>query len=92
MTTATLRDHLTAQGGDAEVYVRGASVQRHVAGSDNATEAVGFVPVRVEPTIPPQDGVTCRIKHPSGLVLEFEQWPEPSWLAAFVGAVSGATR
>ena len=93
MTTATLRDHLAAQGGDAEAYVRGARVQRRAAaGSDNVSEAVAFVPVRVEPTAQPQGGASCRIKHPSGLVLEFEQWPEPGWLASFVGAVSRASR
>ncbi len=92
MTSATLRDHLVAQGSDAETYIRGARVHKRAGASAEKTEATEFMPVRVESTPQPATAVTCRIKHASGLVLEFEQWPEPTWLAALLGATSSASR
>ena len=47
-----------------------------------------FIPVRVESA-----GVTvasaalvCRVRHPSGCVIECVSWPDPSWIMGVLGA------
>jgi hypothetical protein len=93
VTTLTLREHLTAQGGDAtELYSRGARVQKRAA--DAPVEPTTFVAVRVEPTPEPPPtarGPLCRMSH-NGHVLEFSEWPDATWLAALMGAISGHAR
>lgn len=49
-----------------------------------------FIPVRVE-----SSGVTvtsaalaCRVRHPSGCVIECVSWPDPSWMMGLLGAQS----
>ena len=49
-----------------------------------------FIPVRVESA-----GVTlasaalvCRVRHPSGCVIECATWPDPSWIMGVLGAQS----
>jgi hypothetical protein len=49
-----------------------------------------FIPVRVE-----SSGVTvvsaalaCRVRHPSGCVIECVSWPDPSWITGLLGAQS----
>ena len=49
-----------------------------------------FIPVRVESA-----GVTvasaalaCRVRHPSGCVIECVNWPDPSWMRALLEAQS----
>jgi hypothetical protein len=49
-----------------------------------------FIPVRVESA-----GVTvanaalaCRVRHPSGCVIECVSWPDPSWIMGLLGARS----
>jgi hypothetical protein len=49
-----------------------------------------FIPVRVESA-----GVTlasaalvCRVRHPSGCVIECVSWPDPSWIMGVLGAQS----
>jgi len=90
VTTATLQDHLTAQGGSAtELYSRGARVQKRAA--DPPTGATTFVAVRVEPTAdptPPARGPLFRISCGAHTV-EFTEWPQAPWLAALLGALPG---
>lgn len=49
-----------------------------------------FIPVRVESA-----GVTvasavlaCRVRHPSGCVIECVSWPDPGWMRGLLGAQS----
>ena len=49
-----------------------------------------FIPVRVE-----SSGITvasaalaCRVRHPSGYVIECVSWPDPSWIMGVLGAQS----
>ena len=49
-----------------------------------------FIPVRVK-----SSGVTvtsaalaCRVRHPSGCVIECVSWPDPSWMRGLLGAQS----
>ena len=49
-----------------------------------------FIPVRLETS-----GVTvasatpaCRVRHPSGCVIECVSWPDPSWIMGVLGAQS----
>ena len=48
-----------------------------------------FVAVRVvEPAVPaaaPAAGLVCRLRHPSGWMIECGSWPESSWVSALVG-------
>lgn len=97
MTTVTLRDHLAAQGGDASgLFSRGARVQKRAApAADTQVEPTTFVAVRVEPTsevVATVHGALFRITHPNGHVLEFGEWPDATWLAALMGALSGPAR
>ena len=51
-----------------------------------------FVAVRVvEPAVPAAvasaaAGLVCRLRHPSGWMIECASWPESSWVSALVGA------
>lgn len=97
MTTVTLRDHLAAQGADATgFYSRGARVQKRAAPTaDSPNEPRTFVAVRVEPTPEPTPAAhnpLCRITHRNGHVLEFSEWPEPTWLAALMDALPSPSR
>jgi len=97
VTTATLEDHLAAQGVDAAgLYSRGARVQRRAAAAtDHLKEPTEFVPVRVEAAAAAASaprGPLCRITHGNGHVLEFAEWPEASWLAALMSAMAGQAR
>ena len=48
-----------------------------------------FVAVRVvEPTVPAAvapAGLVCRLRHPSGWMIECGSWPESNWISALVG-------
>ena len=48
-----------------------------------------FVAVRVvEPAVPAAAaaaGLVCRLRHPSGWMIECGSWPESSWVSALVG-------
>jgi hypothetical protein len=94
VTTATLRDHLAAQGAEAaELFKRGAKVQkREPAAGSLVGERTEFVAVRVEPATEPKSGTSnplCRVTHPHGHVLEFSEWPEAKWLATLLSAMLG---
>lgn len=47
--------------------------------------SAGFAEVRIAPP-PAAPAVMCRIRHPSGWVIECASWPEASWMAALFGA------
>ena len=46
-----------------------------------------FVEVRVRPApaMKSESMAVCRVRHPSGWVIECGSWPEPSWVMALVG-------
>ena len=97
MTTATLGDHLAAQGIETnELYSRGARVRKRevAAEAKDATTATEFLAVKVVPppeSAPRPRAALCRITHCAGHVIEFSEWPEASWLAVLLGGVSGTT-
>ena len=43
---------------------------------------VGFIPVRVESSggAGPSIGMLCRVRHPSGCIIECASWPELNWM------------
>jgi hypothetical protein len=43
---------------------------------------VGFIPVRVESSggTGPSIGMLCRVRHPSGWIIECASWPELNWM------------
>jgi hypothetical protein len=58
-------------------------------------EPAAFVAVRVETTPELKPAVhkpLCRITRPNGHVLEFSEWPEPTWLAALMDALPSPGR
>jgi len=56
------------------------------------TKPVAFVPVRIAPVatvIPPTAATVCRIRHPSGWMIECASYPDVSWVSA---VMSGEAR
>jgi hypothetical protein len=47
-----------------------------------AKKADPFVAVQMSTT---SSGPMCRLRHPSGWVIECTQWPETNWMAALLG-------
>ena len=97
LTTATLGDHLAAQGVEAnELYSRGARVRKRETAVDanSVVAPTEFLAVKVvtpsEP-VPTSRAALCRITHRAGHVIEFNEWPEAAWLAALLGGVSSTT-
>lgn len=61
--------------------------RRKVVAPEAAKEAAtasGFAAVRIVP--PAAAGMICRIRHPSGWVIECASWPEGTWMAAVFAA------
>jgi hypothetical protein len=93
LTTATLGDHLAAQGVETnELYSRGARIRKRetAVGPNSAAAPHEFLTVKV---VTPPDSATprtslCRIMHRGGHVLEFSEWPEAAWLATLLSGVS----
>ena len=42
-----------------------------------------FIAVRVAESVPT---VVCRVRHPSGWVVECASWPDPRWMQELTGA------
>lgn len=79
-----------ARSFDVEVknlYACKQSLMRKGVLSSNSEEPqlADFVPVRVAPAAPIAD-VVCRIRHPSGLLIECASWPPAQWISKLVGA------
>jgi hypothetical protein len=97
LTTATLGDHLAAQGVETnELYSRGARVRKREAAVDASiavapTEFLAVKVVTPPESVPTPRTALCRITHRAGHVIEFSEWPEASWLAALLGGVPGTT-
>jgi hypothetical protein len=97
LTTATLGDHLAAQGMEAnELYNRGARVRKREAAVDansvvTPTEFLAVKVVTPPESVPTPRAALCRITHRAGHVIEFSEWPEASWLVVLLGGVSGTT-
>ncbi len=97
MTTATLGDHLAAQGIETnELYSRGARLRKREAPAEakDATTATEFLAVKL--VTPPESApkpraALCRIRHRAGHVLEFSEWPEAAWLAALLSETPSTT-
>ncbi len=95
LTTATLGDHLAAQGLEAtELYSRGARVRKRETAVDanSVVARTEFLAVKV--VTPPESAprtALCRITHRAGHVIEFSEWPEAAWLAVLLGGVSSTT-
>jgi hypothetical protein len=90
LTTATLGDHLVAQGMETnELYSRGARVRRREAAAQ-ATDTVAATEFLAVKVVAPAESASkpraplCRITHRGGHVLEFGEWPEAAWLAALL--------
>jgi hypothetical protein len=49
-----------------------------------AATATGFAAVRIAP--PAAAAMICRIRHPSGWVIECTSWPEGAWMAELFAA------
>jgi hypothetical protein len=51
---------------------------------------VGFIPVRVEAShgSGSPGGMLCRVRHPSGCIIECASWPELAWMQGVLGAQS----
>ena len=47
----------------------------------------GFIPVRVESSgvVVASSALACRVRHPSGCVIECVSWPDPGWLRGVLG-------
>jgi hypothetical protein len=97
LTTATLGDHLTAQGIETnELYSRGARVRKREATAEakDATTATEFLAVKIvtpPEAAPKPRAPLCRITHRGGHVLEFGEWPEASWLATLLSETPSTT-
>jgi hypothetical protein len=97
LTTATLGDHLAAQGVETnELYSRGARVRKRETAVD-ANRVVAppeFLAVKVvtpPESVPPPRTALFRITHRAGHEIEFSEWPEASWLVVLLGGVAGTT-
>jgi hypothetical protein len=46
-----------------------------------------FIPVRVEPSngAGAWSGMACRVRHPSGCIIECVSWPELGWMKGLLG-------
>jgi hypothetical protein len=56
------------------------------------TKSAAFVPVHIAPVAtvtPPTGAMVCRIRHPSGWMIECASYPEVSWMSA---VMSGEAR
>jgi hypothetical protein len=97
LTTATLGDHLAAQGVETnELYSRGARVRKRETAVDanSVVAPTEFLAVKVvtpQESVPTPRTALCRITHRAGHVLEFTEWPEAAWLAVLLSGVSSAT-
>lgn len=60
---------------------------RRQSGKDKPT---GFVPVRIAPAAAVAAATTtvCRIRHPSGWMIECGSYPEASWMSALISGES----
>jgi hypothetical protein len=97
LTTATLGDHLAAQGMETnELFSRGARVRKREAAAvaSDAATTTEFLAVKV--VTPPESAprpraALCRITHRAGHVIEFGEWPEAVWLAALLSETPSTT-
>ncbi len=95
LTTATLGDHMAAQGLETrEFYNRGARVRKRETAADANSAAVTTEFLAVKVAAPAElvplaaRNPVCRITHRGGHVIEFTEWPEASWLAILLSGVS----
>lgn len=59
------------------------------AGAPDAGPRGGFLPVRLTAT-PASAGIVCRLRHPSGWVIECASWPAADWMAELIEAHDAA--
>lgn len=66
-------------------WVRSGLIRKGVIATDAETEAgkpAGFAPVRITP--PASQVTACRIRHPSGWVIECDSFPQAQWLSDLI--------
>jgi hypothetical protein len=64
---------------------KGVVARGRAAWSTARAKADSFVAVRVVKPTEAGSSSVCRLRHPSGWVIECVNWPEPSWMAALTG-------
>jgi len=64
---------------------KGVVARGRAAWSTARAKAEAFVAVRVVSPTEAGSSSVCRLRHPSGWVIECFSWPEPSWMAALTG-------
>src|SRR5215469_18140032 len=64
---------------------KGVVARGRAAWSTARSKTEAFVAVRVVKPAEAGSSSVCRLKHPSGWVIECASWPEPSWMAALTG-------
>jgi hypothetical protein len=67
-------------------WIKRALVRKGVIGGrrrGERPEAAGFVPVRIAPPVSTATTV-CRIRHPSGWMIDCASYPEASWMLALM--------
>ena len=67
----------------AQVAARGAEKLEHL---DDLLRAADFVSVQPRPVPQPKAEPVCRIRHPSGLLIECLSWPNARWIGELCGA------
>lgn len=64
---------------------KGVVARARAAWSTARPRPEAFVAVRVVRPAEAGGSSVCRLRHPSGWVIECLSWPEPSWMAALTG-------
>lgn len=70
-------------------WVRTGLIRRGLIAGHGKTEAdkpAGFAPVRIAPTA--SETSACRIRHPSGWVIECDSFPQAQWLSDLISRVT----
>jgi hypothetical protein len=70
-------------------WVRSGLMRKGVIASDAKAEAdkpAGFAPVRIKPSA--SQTTACRIRHPSGWVIECDSFPQAQWLSDLISRAS----
>ncbi len=51
-------------------------------GAGSGTSPAKFIAVSVTDSVP---AVVCRVRHPTGWVIECASWPDPNWIKELAG-------
>jgi hypothetical protein len=84
----SLAEHCRRHGLNVKAYyqiARDLADRRRMLSGRKVQPAAAFAPVRITPAAVSSATTMCRIKHPSGWVIECAALPPPSWLKALTG-------